>query len=264
MTLMTLARRRVASGHVYLDFAILIIILVAAAAFTLSGVQKGSLALTLFGAWGLAVGLAFPAGLLLDRACEALGAKAPEFAPGVFVVFALAGSLAGAVWAFERRSFWPALAGFAAGCAVGVAAGPQAKRFPRARDLVGDAASEGVMATLIAYLLIPLAYLLYRALVLPLFELGLSDGLKISLVMAGLAAAVAAFFWALDKFQAFRKIASAALLFGLLFGFSAFLTVLFMPSQGSSLGTLYAALGAEALASGAFSAYIAFRKTKGP
>jgi hypothetical protein len=192
-------------GHVHLDLAILVFIVMAAGSFVHAGLARHSLPAVLFGAWGLLLVVGLPAAMLL-------------------------------AFLLERRRGEKAQA---------------EGRLEKALEGLGDMASEAVMLTAMAYVLVPFALFLYSALVRPFFELGFSDGLKIASVMGAFTAAVLAFFWALGRFPAFAKLVVSAVLFGLLFGFAAFLTLLFFPTDGLAAWKVYAALGAEAVLSAA-------------
>lgn len=237
------SRRR---GHIHLDLAILVFLVLAAGLFLHAGLARRSLAAFLFGAWGLSLAFGFPLALGLAFLVELVRGRETESEAGVILAGGLAGGLAGAAWAFSARSAAPAIAGFAAGLGVGAALAANVERLPTSLEGLGDMVSESVMLTALAYVLVPLALFLYAALVRPFFEHGFSDGLKIAAVMGAFTAVVLAFFWALSRFPAFSKLVVSAILFGLLFGFAAFLTLLFFPSDGLAVWKVYAALGAEA------------------
>ncbi|TBR17188.1 hypothetical protein EPO15_17515 [bacterium] len=248
-------RLRSRRGHVHLDLAILVFLLFAAAAFIHAGVAKHSLAAVLFGTWGLALGFGFPAAMLLAYLLELARGRETDEAGGLILLGGLAGSLAGAAVAFRSGSAAPAFAGFGFGLAAGLVPAFYADRLPERLRGLGDMASESVMLTAMAYVLVPFALFLYSALVLPFFEQGFSDGLKIASVMGAFTAAVLAFFWALSTFPLFAKLAVSAVCFGLLFGFAAFLTLLFFPTDGLAAWKVYAALGAEAACAAAVCAW---------
>lgn len=133
---------------------------------------------------------------------------------------------------------------------------------PSIGDAVGDWVSEGVMLTFGAYLILPLLGMLYSAFLRPFVELGFSEGVKIALFFALLAVLLGAFIWAL-KFPFFARLAVSALVFGVLFGFAAFLTPLFLPVMSLTEGKLYSTLGAEAALALAVSAW-QFRRSGRP
>lgn len=237
-------------GHVHLDLAILVFLLGLAWLFLHTGLVKGSLGWFLFGAWGLCLGLGFPVAMFLTFLIElARGKEGDE--GGLILLGGLAGGMAGAVWSFLSRSPAPGPAGLAVGCAAGAALALRAGRLPRFLQDLGDMASEAIVLTAMSYVLVPFALFLYAALVLPFIENGFSDGLKIALVMGTMTAGVLGFFWALSRFPLFARLTVSALLFGLMFGFAAFLTLLFFPTEGLAAWKVYAALGAEALAAAA-------------
>lgn len=253
------ARLLGSGGHVHLDLAILVFLLGAAVTFVHAGVAKHSLAAVLFGTWGLALGFGFPAAMLLAYLLELARGRESDEAGGFVLLGGLVGALVGAAVAFRAHSAAPALAGFALGLAAGLVPAFYADRLPERLRGVGDMASEAVMLTAMAYVLIPFALFLYSALVLHFFEHGFSDGLKIASVLGAFTAAVLAFFWALSAFPVFAKLAVSAVFFGLLFGFAAFLTLLFFPTDGLAAWKVYAALGAEAAAAAAVCGWQFFR-----
>ena len=252
-------------GHIGYDLAILVLIVLIAAAFLQSGLERRSLAFGLFGAWGLVLAASFVAGLALSRAFESLGGKLPEFEAGLFLPAAVAGGMIGAAWGLTSHAWGPVGPCWAAGGAAGVVLGFGAKRLPRAAERLGAGLSEAVMLTFAAYLIVPVLMFLYSAFVLPFVESGFSTGLKIAGVMGVFTALVVAFFWALNRSPAFAKAATAAVLFGLMFGFAAFLTLVLVPSETSDARGLLTALGLEALAAALVSgAYLYEQLRKAP
>lgn len=247
-------------GHIYYDLALLVLLFFVASAIAQSGVQRHSLIVALIGAWGMILAAALPTALVVNAFTDS-GERGWEFAAGPFVLCALAGGLAGAVWGLRNRSLGLALAGFAGGCVAGVPASIAVTRRPALRDPLDRAAAASAIGTLVAYALGLALLLAYSVLIVPFRELGFSDGLKISLVFALLLAGALAFVWALGRFPAFSKAVMGVVVFGLAFGFAAFLTLLFW-SERAGAGALYGVLGGEAALAAAFSAWAMLRQPK--
>lgn len=237
-------RSRRSRGHVHLDLVILVFIVLAAHSFVNVGMAKGSWLWFLFGAWGLALGAGFLAALAAALLFELLRKKETE--PGLVLLGVVPGGLAGAAAAFGTHRLLFAPIGFALGLAAGAILALRADRLPPRLSDLGDLLTESVMLTALAYVLVPFGLFLFSALVLPFFEHGFADGLKIAGVMGAMTAAVLGFFWALNTFPVVARLAVSAVVFGLLFAFAAFLTLLLFPFEGAPAWKVYGVLGAEA------------------
>ena len=237
-------RPRRTRGHIHLDLVILVFIVLAALSFVNVGMVKGSWLWFLFGAWGLTLGAGFIAALPAALLFELLRKKETE--AGLVLLGVVPAGLAGAAGAFATHRIVLAQIGFALGLAAGAFLAVRADRLPPRLSELGELLTESVMLTALAYVLVPFALFLFSALVLPFFEHGFGDGLKIAGVMGTMTAAVLGFFWALNTVPVVARLAVSAVMFGLLFAFAAFLTLLLFPFEGASTWKVYAVLGAEA------------------